>query len=230
MARRKNMELRVVSLDRVYGPLSLEKLVHLASQGRLSPQDQVRAVGTSTWHSIAEVAAIAASMPQPSMAQTTEEGGTAVDLGDEAAERWTLRDSSRQPEELEMDMAPMIDVTFLLLIFFMVSNTYANLTPMDVPTAVYGRGVTLEGQQQILIDEEGDYFLGDVANDKTRTESLEALIQEVQSNVSASTDTLDVIINGHKKTSYLRIRELVEALGGLEELGSVMLAVEEDLH
>ena len=122
-----------------------------------------------------------------------------------------------RPEEAEIDMAPMIDVTFLLLIFFMVSNSMANPTPMDVPAAVYGRGVTLEGQQQILIDEEGGYFLGDVAGD------------EVQSNASASSDTLDVIINGHKKTSYLCVRELVEALGGLEGLGSVMLGVEEEL-
>jgi len=230
MARRKNLELRVVSLDRVYGPLSLEKLVQLAAQGRLSPHDQVRTAGTSTWFPITEVAAIAASMPQPSMAQTGAEGGTAVDPGDETAERWTLRESAWQPEETEIDMAPMIDVTFLLLIFFMVSNSMANPTPMDVPAAVYGRGVTLEGQQRILIDEEGGYFLGDVASEKTRTESLDALAQEVQSNARASSATLDVIINGHKKTSYLCVRELVEALGDLEGLGSVMLGVEEDVR
>jgi biopolymer transport protein ExbD len=229
MARRKNLELRVVSLDRVYGPLSLEKLVQLAAQGRLSPHDQVRTAGTSAWHSITEVPAVAASMPQPSMAQMAADGGTAVDLGDEAAQRWKLRDSTWQPEEAEIDMAPMIDVTFLLLIFFMVSNSMANPTAMDVPAAVYGRGVTLEGQQQILIDQEGDYFLGDVASDETRTESLEALVREVQSNASASSTTLDVIINGHKKTSYLCVRELVEALGDLDGLGSVMLGVEEEL-
>ena len=74
------MELKVVSLDRVYGPLSLEKLVQLAAQGRLSPHDQVRAAGTSTWHSVTDVPAVAASMPQPSMAQMAAEGGTDVDL------------------------------------------------------------------------------------------------------------------------------------------------------
>lgn len=135
-----------------------------------------------------------------------------------------------RPGETEIDMAPMIDVTFLLLIFFMVSNSMANPTPMDVPAAVHGRGVTLEGQQRILIDDEGGYFLGDVASEETRTESLEALVQEVQSNARASSVTLDVIINGHKKTSYLSVRELVEALGDLDGLGSVMLGVEEDMH
>lgn len=40
-----------------------------------------------------------------------------------------------------IDMTPMIDVTFLLLIFFMVTNTLISQSNIELPPAVYGVGV-----------------------------------------------------------------------------------------
>ncbi|MFV1965224.1 MAG: ExbD/TolR family protein [Pirellulaceae bacterium] len=39
----------------------------------------------------------------------------------------------REPEETEMDMTPMVDVTFLLLIFFMVTAAFALQKSIEVP-------------------------------------------------------------------------------------------------
>ena len=41
----------------------------------------------------------------------------------------------------ELDITPMIDVTFLLLIFFMVCSTMEGNVDEDVPVARYGTGV-----------------------------------------------------------------------------------------
>ena len=43
--------------------------------------------------------------------------------------------------EADLDITPMIDVTFLLLIFFMVSSTMQNEKEVDVPVADHGVGV-----------------------------------------------------------------------------------------
>ena len=88
----------------------------------------------------------------------------------------------------------------------------------------------MEGQQLLLVDEEGGYYLGDVAREENRAESLEALAEEVQGNADASSATLDVIVHAHKKTSYLRVRELVEQLANVQGLGDVKLGVEEQLE
>jgi biopolymer transport protein ExbD len=223
MASRK-MDLKVVSLNRVYSPVPFDKLVQLAAQGRLSSQDQVRPVGTEAWYPVTDVPALAAALPEPPPAAAAG----AVEI--ESGERWTMPSSAAKAEEAEMDMAPMIDVTFLLLIFFMLSNSMANPTPMDVPTAVYGRGVTLEGQQQLLVDEEGGYYLGDIPSDASRAESLDALVAEVGENAKNVPEAMDVIINGHKKANYLHVRKLIEKLAGMEGLGNVMLGVEEQLR
>ena len=129
-----------------------------------------------------------------------------------------------------MEMAPMIDVTFLLLIFFMLTNSLANPTAMDVPAAVHGRGVTLEGQQLILIDGNGRYYLGDTANEQTATDSLDALVQEVGQNARQSKAPLDVIVSAHRDVKHRRVRELVEGLAGLDGLGAILLGVEEKLN
>jgi biopolymer transport protein ExbD len=41
----------------------------------------------------------------------------------------------------ELDITPMIDVTFLLLIFFMVGSTMQTAPDVDLPVANYGVGV-----------------------------------------------------------------------------------------
>jgi len=220
------MHLKVVSLDRTYGPVPMGKLVKLATQGRIVPDDLVRPTDSDVWVRVADVPALAAVLPQPVAVYADDAGPESIDMADEAGGGWEPL-PEREVEQAEMDMAPMIDVTFLLLIFFMLTNSLANPSPMNTPEAVHGRGVTLEGQQLILIDEEGDYYLGNTASDDARAESFEAMIEEVQQNAESVDAPLDVIISGHKQTKYVRVRELVERLGSLENIGRVMLGVEE---
>ncbi len=48
---------------------------------------------------------------------------------------------NEKPEEAELDITPMIDVTFLLLIFFMVTSTMDQQKQINVPPAKHGVGV-----------------------------------------------------------------------------------------
>lgn len=45
-------------------------------------------------------------------------------------------------DEAEMDITPMIDITFLLLIFFLVASRPDDSNRIDLPQARYGRGVS----------------------------------------------------------------------------------------
>ena len=45
-------------------------------------------------------------------------------------------------DEVDMDITPMIDITFLLLIFFLVTSRPDDSTKVDLPEARYGRGVS----------------------------------------------------------------------------------------
>ena len=66
----------------------------------------------------------------------------------------------KKRELLVLDLTPLIDVVFLLLIFFMVSTTFSKYGGIDieVPSAnadESAKTVTVE----LVIDKNGDYFL-----------------------------------------------------------------------
>jgi biopolymer transport protein ExbD len=57
----------------------------------------------------------------------------------------------RKPIEGDLDITPMIDVTFLLLIFFMVSSTMRGKPDLDVPVAQHATGVFDAGAAVVTI-------------------------------------------------------------------------------
>jgi biopolymer transport protein ExbD len=129
-------------------------------------------------------------------------------------------------EDTTMDMTPMIDVTFQLLIFFMFANQLANPSPIEVPEARFGRGVTPDGKQAILVDDQGRYYLGQ----GTKPENiapLDEVVRVVSDNASSSNGPLDVIISAHKNSRHEQVRMLMEKLEGVANVGVMRLGVEE---
>lgn len=62
----------------------------------------------------------------------------------------------RKVVEADLDITPMIDVVFLLLIFFMVSSTMQKPADNDPPPAVNGVGVESRGAVTISINKPTD--------------------------------------------------------------------------
>ncbi|MBD3674839.1 MAG: biopolymer transporter ExbD [Planctomycetaceae bacterium] len=70
-----------------------------------------------------------------------------LSFGNANASSWGKR--QRGGSSTELDITPMIDVTFLLLIFFMVTSTMSSQQRVDVPPA--RNGVNVEQTSAILI-------------------------------------------------------------------------------
>ena len=88
----------------------------------------------------------------------------------------------RSEYDAELDITPMIDVTFLLLIFFMVTSTMQPDEALDIPTSVHGLGV--EANSAILITiSAGDPPLINLVEDKNHTEDPETVGPYVQSRM-----------------------------------------------
>ena len=88
----------------------------------------------------------------------------------------------RSEYDAELDITPMIDVTFLLLIFFMVTSTMQPNEALDIPTSVHGLGV--EANSAILITiSAGDPPLINLVEDKNHTEDPETVGPYVQSRM-----------------------------------------------
>ena len=57
----------------------------------------------------------------------------------------------KKPEETDLDITPMIDVTFLLLIFFMVTSTMQGTPDKDIPPAKGGTNANASGFLEITV-------------------------------------------------------------------------------
>lgn len=220
------MDLKVVALDRVYPRVPKATLAQWAMEGRIAPGDLVRPAGAAQWQAARDVSWLAASLPSGVLGDAVA-GEEEADLEADAAATWVAQRRKKKHEEAEMDMTPMIDVTFQLLIFFMLTNSLANPAPLPVAEAQYGRGVTPDGKQIILVDDQGQYFLGEQAVPENLAPSLDDLVAEVGRNASAAPGPMEVIVTAHRKSKHALVRKLVDRLGSVPNIGNVMLGVEE---
>ena len=81
----------------------------------------------------------------------------------------------------ELDITPMIDITFLLLIFFMVSTTFERqaLLKVDLPEASEVEDRTEQPETlELVIDSEGRMYLNDRRLVDSEDRTLRAAIEE----------------------------------------------------
>ena len=92
----------------------------------------------------------------------------------------------KKPGEPEagVDMTPMIDCVFLLLVFFMVSTTF-NKQEADISfslpgTAEQSDAVEIPDEQIIQITENGNVFLNDLEYDKPTDPDMPELVKTLE--------------------------------------------------
>jgi biopolymer transport protein ExbD len=114
----------------------------------------------------------------------------------------------RHQEPEDFQMAPMIDMVFLLLVFFMtVASVAQNQRQVEldlpeseeskVPEDASGRGI-------LSVDAEGTYYLGDQAR------SLEEVAAAIRARL-AEDPTLQVQVRADQATEYDDVRRLLKA-------------------
>jgi len=107
---------------------------------------------------------------------------------------------NRSDEELEINLTPLIDVVFLLLIFFMVSTTFTRESEVtvDLPEA---SGKALETKPQVVeisIDAQGRYFINRHGVINTQLSTLKRAIKKA----SAGSTEPQLIISADRKTPH----------------------------
>jgi biopolymer transport protein ExbD len=124
---------------------------------------------------------------------------------------------STRPED-SVNLTPLIDVVFLLLIFFMVSTTFTRETELSVnlPEASAEPREDRPEQLEVLIDVEGRYAVNGRLLVNDRLETLVAALREE----SGGDLTRPLVISADARTPHQAVVRAMEAAGnaGLVQL------------
>ena len=130
----------------------------------------------------------------------------------------------RGPADVEVNLTPLIDVVFLLLIFFMVSTTFTKETHLSIelPEASSFADEFLERPIEISITREGDYAVGGVALVNSKAATLKAAMGKI----SGGDNSLPMIITADSATPH---QSVVTALDVAGQLGFSQLSITTEL-
>ena len=123
-------------------------------------------------------------------------------------------------DDVNINLTPLIDVVFLLLIFFMVSTTFTRETQLsiDLPEAQGQAKAANDQQIEILIDEAGQYRVNGQGLVDNRLRTLQAAIYKI----SAGDTTLPMVITADAEAAHQYVVRAMDAAG---QMGFVHLSI-----
>jgi biopolymer transport protein ExbD len=118
-----------------------------------------------------------------------------------------MKFTSRQPEPAGMQLAPMIDIVFLLLIFFIVTWQFSRSeTELSVSVPTAEEGADPERQR-------GEIIINVLADNSIRVEGSTVDLAQLHDKLSAIAKQFEnqpVRIRGDGKVAYQRIVEVID--------------------
>lgn len=119
----------------------------------------------------------------------------------------------QRAEDPDINLTPLIDVVFLLLIFFMVSTTFKHESEMavELPEASAEEVTQQPKTLELVIDAEGRYFIND---QELVNRKLETVKQALQQAAGEQRD-LPLVIRADAKTPHQSVVTAMDAAGQL---------------
>ncbi len=123
------LDVWIVDLKKVYTGVPFTVVTDWLQQGRLLATDRVRMAGKEKWHSVEKVPALAPYLPKAPLLAVGDpaEAMEPIDLGLQSPK-------VHEAEDDDIDMIPLIDVSLVLLIFFMMTAAVSSGVFSPIPT------------------------------------------------------------------------------------------------
>lgn len=243
----KSFDVWFVTANTVYKGVPYQVVADWVQQGRLAATDRIRPHGAEQWMAVRDyplladylpqvltVSTVAVSSVESSVSSAQEqqisasfgtsispnrrpEGGIAPREVEELFEHAPVPLFRRSDDDEEVDMVPLIDISMVLLVFFIMIRAAGALAPVDVPEMRYAGSLATDPEAiTIVIDkynEERVYYA--VRHGKAAPKPNHDLLPTPEAALRALDEILamvsrppEVRVACHKDLPYERIVEL----------------------
>ena len=116
---------------------------------------------------------------------------------------------SKNDDDVDLNLTPLIDVVFLLLIFFMVSTTFVKESEikLNLPEASTAAVPEDVGKINVSIDAQGRYFVNNVPLINNKAETIEKALKEV----AGDDKDPSIVINADANTTHQSVVSVLDA-------------------
>ena len=124
-----------------------------------------------------------------------------------------MKISSSQKETLDVNITPLIDVVFLLLIFFMVSTTFDRESEIEImlPQASSDKKIPDDFVIQVTVDAEGTFYV----NNKRVVNTKLATLMKALKEVAGDHKDPPIILSADAKTPHQFVITVMDAASRL---------------
>lgn len=123
-------------------------------------------------------------------------------------------------EDIDLNLTPLIDVVFLLLIFFMVSTTFEKTSKLkiDLPEASVQATQQIDKKIVIGIDMKGRYYINErqLVNAQLKTLKLALL------KIAGDNKEIPIVLRADAKTPH---QSVVRAMDAASQVGLTRLSI-----
>jgi biopolymer transport protein ExbD len=212
-AKQRFLDVWIVDTNTVYKEVPFTVVSDWLQQGRLLENDRVRPSGTREWIPLSDFGEMRPFVPRQEPHRPDDQA--------EALEHVGLDFAYKRPgdeEDDDVDMIPLIDVSLVLLVFFMLTATAATMASY-IQTPATDHGLMADNPDSMRIDigrdEEGlpVYALGvgsGPPGPEVATQS--AILIQLRDQLANNRRPVEVVINAHKDLPAKVARDLLLAL------------------
>ena len=127
-------------------------------------------------------------------------------------------------DSVEVNLTPLIDVVFLLLIFFMVSTTFDRHAKLKVSLPEASTKATQQQNDPLVlsIDAKGNYFLNERQIVNQQLGTLKQAILKTLSETNANIEDVSLVLRADANTPH---QSVVRAMDAASQLGLTKLSI-----
>jgi biopolymer transport protein ExbD len=210
------LDLWIVESNTVYKAVPYTVVTDWMQQGRLLENDRAKPTGLKDWQRLGDLVELRAFLPKAEPFRADDQA--------EALEAVHLDFGYKKPtdeEDDDVDMIPLIDVSLVLLVFFMLTaSTVAMASYVNTPAT--DNGQLVENPEGLRIDitlDENDapvFALGvgdqPAEAEESNLHSVHALLARLRARLSKTSGTVELVINAEKTLKAKVPRDLLLAL------------------
>jgi biopolymer transport protein ExbD len=215
--KRRFLDVWIIESNTVYKEVPFAVVSDWVQQGRLLEDDKIKPSGTKDWFRLGNSPDLTPYLPRPEVHRRPEDEAEAL----EPVHIDFTYKRRHEEEDDDVDMIPLIDVSLVLLIFFMLTASAAVASAyVETPETEYGMMAENPGSMRIDINRDPDgtpvYSLGmgDQAADPDdadlRTQA--ALLDRLKARLKRTSEPTELVINAHKELKAKVARDLLLAL------------------